>query len=89
MFIFETERERERQSTSGRGAGREGDTESEASSRLWVVSTEPDMELQPTNCEIMTWAEVRHSTEWAIQAPQVVKDFKLEHDKDSSLLQAK
>ena len=36
------------------GAGREGDTESEAGSRLRAVSTEPDMELEPINCEIMT-----------------------------------
>ena len=36
---------------------REGDTESEAGSRLWAVSTEPDTGLEPTNHEIMTWAE--------------------------------
>ena len=39
---------------SGDGAEREGDTESEAGSRLWAVSTEPDVGLEPTNCEIMT-----------------------------------
>ena len=39
MFISETER----QSTSGGGAEREGDTESEAGSRLRAVSTEPNM----------------------------------------------
>ena len=27
----------------------------------WVVSTEPDRGLKPTNCKIMTWAEVRCS----------------------------
>ena len=32
----------------------EGDTESEAVSRLRAVSTEPDTGLKPTNCEIMT-----------------------------------
>ena len=50
MFIFE----RERQSASKRGAEREGDTESEAGSRLRAVSTEPDVELEPTDREIMT-----------------------------------
>ena len=67
MFIFE--RERERQSMSGGGAEREGDTEPEAGSRLWAVSTEPDAGLEPTNREIMTWAKVGHLTYWAIQAP--------------------
>ena len=49
---------------------REGDTESEAGSRLWAVSTEPDMGLEPTDREIMTWAGVGRSTDWATQAPQ-------------------
>ena len=48
------ERERETQNVSGGGAEREGDTESEAGSRLRAVSTEPDTELKPTNREIMT-----------------------------------
>ena len=52
---------------SGGGAEREGDTESEAGSRLWAVSTEPNMGLKPTNCEIMTWGKVRHLTDWATQ----------------------
>ena len=39
---------------SKRGSEREGDTESEAHSRLRVVSTEPDAGLELTNCEIMT-----------------------------------
>ena len=56
MFIYFWDRER--QSMSAGGAEREGDTESEAGSRLWAVSTEPDAGLEPTNCEIMTWAEV-------------------------------
>ena len=34
MFIFERERERERESVSRGGAEREGNTESEAGSRL-------------------------------------------------------
>ena len=36
------------------GAEREGDTESEAGSRLRAVSTEPDTGLELTRCEIMT-----------------------------------
>ena len=36
------------------GAEREGDTESEADSRLRAVSTEPDTRLELTNREIMT-----------------------------------
>ena len=39
---------------SGGGAVREGDTESEAGSRLPAVSTEPDVGPEPTNREIMT-----------------------------------
>ena len=36
------------------GAEREGDTDSEAGSRLRAVSTEPDAGLKLTDCEIMT-----------------------------------
>ena len=47
-----------------RGKGkREGDTESEAGSRLRAVSTEPDMGLEHTNREIMTRAEVGRLTD--------------------------
>ena len=46
---------------------REGDTESEAGSRLWEVSTEPYAELELTSCEIVTWAEVGRLTDWAAQ----------------------
>ena len=51
MFIFE----RERESMSGEGAKREGETESEAVSRLWAVSAETDIGLELVNCEI--WSE--------------------------------
>ena len=53
----------------GGGAEREGDTESEAGFRLWAVRTEPDMGLEPTDWEIMTWAKIGHLTDWATQAP--------------------
>ena len=36
------------------GAEREGDTESEAGSRLQAISTEPNTGLELTNPEIMT-----------------------------------
>ena len=68
MFIhfLETETERE----GGGGEEIEGYTDSEAGSRLWGVSTEPDMGLKLTNREIMTWAEVGSLTDWATQVPQ-------------------
>ena len=45
-------RDRERQNAGGGGAEREGDTESEAGSRLQAVSTEPNMGLELRNGEI-------------------------------------
>ena len=66
IYFWETQR----QNVSGLGAEREGDTESEAGSRLRAVSTEPDAGLEPTNREIVTWAEVGCSTNWATRAPQ-------------------
>ena len=65
MFIFD----RERQSMSGGGAEREGDTESQAGSRIWAVSTEPYTGVELTDHEIMTWAEAGRSTNWATQTP--------------------
>ena len=47
----------------GKCREREGDTESEVGSRLQAVSTEPDVGLELMNCEIMTWAKVRHLTD--------------------------
>ena len=38
-------------------------------SELCTDSREPDGGLKLTNHEIMTWAEVGHSVDWAIQAP--------------------
>ena len=70
LFLRERERERERERLSGGGVKREGDTESKAGSRLWAVSTAPDVGLEPVNHKIMTWAEVGRFTSWVIQAPQ-------------------
>ena len=63
MFIFERERKRE---WAGEGQ-REGDTESEAGSRLWALSTDHDAGLKLMSFEIMTSAEVRGLTNWATQ----------------------
>ena len=72
FFIFE------RQSTSvcvggnrERQTDRQTDTKSEAGSRRWALSTEPDMGLRPTGCRLMTWAEVSCLTNWATQAPLI------------------
>ena len=67
-FFWETERDRAQVEEEQRE--REGGRESEAGSRLRAVSTEPDVGLELTTCEIMTWAEVGHSTDWATQAPK-------------------
>ena len=48
---------------SGGGAEREGDTESEAGSGLRAVNIDPDAGLEPTNCQIVTRAEVRCLTD--------------------------
>ena len=48
---------------NGGGSEREGDTESETGSGLQAVSTEPNAGLEPTDHEIMTWAEVGRSTD--------------------------
>ena len=51
LFIFD----RERQSVSREGAERERDTGSEAASRLWAVSTEPEAGLELMSCEIVRY----------------------------------
>ena len=68
LFIFE--RERELVSKGGTEREREGDTEHEAGSRLWAVSTKPSAGLELTDHQIMTWVEVRCLTDWATQALQ-------------------
>ena len=57
MFIYLFwEREREIESEQERGREREGDR---IPNRIHTVSTEPDAGLKPTNCEIMTWIEIK------------------------------
>ena len=69
VFIYFWDRERQSMSRGGAGREREEDTEPEVGSRLWAVSTEPDAGLELTDYEIITWAEVRRSSDWATQAP--------------------
>ena len=73
MFIYFWDRETH--SMNGGGSEREGDTESKAGSKLWAVSTEPDVGFELVNHEIMTWAEVRHLTDWATQVVTQVNLF--------------
>ena len=68
FYLFLRERVSEQAGVSRGGAEREGDTETEAGFRLWAISTEPDVGLEPMNHEIMTWAEVRCLTNWDTQA---------------------
>ena len=55
-----------RESMSGGGAEREQGRESQGGP---VLSAEPDKRLKLRNQEIMPWAKVRHSSNWATQAP--------------------
>ena len=73
MFIHY--RETERHSMSMGGAERGADTEPEAGSRLWAISTEWDAGLEPTNREIVTWAKVRRLTNGATQVHQVLFNY--------------
>ena len=76
FFLHLFLRDRERQGMSRGGAETEGDTESKAGFRFWAVSTEPDVGLEPTNCKIMTWAQIGRLTKWATQAPLDVDTLK-------------
>ena len=60
-------------------SGRERDTVPEAGSRLWAVSIEPDVGLKPTSCKVITWAPVRHLTNWTTQAPLKLAIFQPIH----------
>ena len=55
---------------NGGGAEREGDTESETSSRLRAISPEPYAGLELTDRQIVTRAEVGRLTDCATQEPQ-------------------
>ena len=74
MFIYFWERESE----SREGTEKEGDTESEAGSRLPAVSTEPDAGLELTTREITTWAEVDAQWTEPPRCPKCLFIFKRE-----------
>ena len=59
VYLFLGQRETEHE----RGRGREGDTESEAGSRLRAINPEPDAGLELTDLEIVTQAEVGRLTD--------------------------
>ena len=60
--------QRQWQCVSRGGAERDRNTESEAGSRLWAVSTEPNAGLKLVNYDIMTRAKVGRLSNWATQA---------------------
>ena len=70
MFIYFQERQRQCEQGRVRERRETQNPKQAPGSRLWAVSTEPDTGLKPTNCEIMTWAEVRGLSDWATEAPQ-------------------
>ena len=75
--VYFWKREKKRQRVSRGGAEREGDTESQAGSRLWAIITESNAGLKITNREIMTWAKVRRPTDWATQAPLYILLYRI------------
>ena len=72
----------------GRGRERDTHTESEAGSRLWTVSTEPDKGLEPTHCEITTWVEVWPLTNLGTQVPEKTRFLSVRSWKGASLVPA-
>ena len=66
MFISFWERERYRVWAV---AGQKKRGRHRIQSRLWAVSTEPDVGLEPMNHGMVTWAEVGRSTYWVTQHP--------------------
>ena len=63
---------------NGRGAEREGDTESEAGSRLRAISPEPDAGARTHRPRDRDLAEVGRLTDCATQAPQHLLIFERE-----------
>ena len=61
--------ERERQTDRQGGAEWEGDTESEAGSRLSAVSTEPESGAPTHKTQDVTWAKVGRLANWATWFP--------------------
>ena len=66
---------------NGGGAEREGDTESEAGSRLRAISPEPDAGLELTGPRDRDLAEVGRLTDCATQAPLFISFLKRKREK--------
>ena len=68
LFIFqrEGEKKREREGTSRQGAEREG---TENLKQVRAEIRDPDVGLELTSCEVMTWAKVRGLIYWTTQTP--------------------
>ena len=66
LFIFERQRETEHEQGRGRERRRH-----RIGSKLQALSCQHRARcgVERTDCEIMTWAEVRRLTDWATQAP--------------------
>ena len=70
MFSFERDRERERDRVWAGERQKERETQNpKQAPGSELFSTEPHAGLEPTNREIMTWAEVGCLTIWATQVP--------------------
>ena len=61
---------RQRQSMSGGGAERERETQNRKEAPVSELSAQSPMRDSNSQTEIMIWAEVGRSTDWATQAPQ-------------------
>ena len=68
MFIYFWDRARQSVSREGQGERETQNLKQDPGSKL---SAEPDAGLKPMGSEILTWAEVGRSTDWATQVPQV------------------
>ena len=68
IFVYFSERDGQTEWEQGRGRQR---ARHRIWSRLRAVSTEPNVGLEPINREIMAWAKVGCSTDWAPQAPHM------------------
>ena len=74
MFIYFWVRQS--QNASGLGAERE-ETQNRKQAPVSELSAQsPARGSTSQSCEVMTWAEVRHSTDWATQAPPERLDFR-------------
>ena len=67
MYIWE----RQRETVSEQGRGRERQTQNPKQASGSELSTQSPTWGLNSQAEIMTWAEVRHLTDWATQVPLI------------------